>query len=72
MLAKQVFFAGYSDERAGEGKPAVRGGGGGLCLRGLRTFKEVDGWVRVGMKAWIGVGREKGERVGSSCLIYYC
>ena len=31
-----------------------------MCLRGLRTFKQVDGGVRVGMKAWIGVGAGKG------------
>lgn len=56
MLAKQMFFAGYSDEELERVKPIFRGE-----LLKLRTFEQVDGGVRVGMKAWIGVGWKKGD-----------
>lgn len=51
MLAKQMFFAGYSDEELEKAKPIFKDE-----LHKLRTFEEVDGGVRIGMKAWIGFG----------------
>jgi hypothetical protein len=56
LLAKQMFLAGYSDEELDRAKPIFK-----EELRKLRTFEEVDGGVRVGMKAWIGVGWRKGD-----------
>lgn len=56
MLAKQMFFAGYSDEELERVKPIFT-----AELSKLRTFEQVDGGVRVGMKAWIGVGWKKGD-----------
>jgi hypothetical protein len=56
MLAKQIFFAGYSEEELDRAKPVFK-----EELRKLRTFEEVDGGVRIGMKAWIGVGWRKGD-----------
>ena len=56
MLAKQMFFAGVSDEELDRAKLVFR-----EELRKLRTFEEVDGGVRIGMKAWIGVGWKRGD-----------
>ncbi len=56
MLAKQMFFAGYDDEELESAKLNFK-----KELRKLRTFEEVDGGVRIGMKAWIGVGWKKGD-----------
>jgi hypothetical protein len=59
ILAKQMFFAGYSDEELNRAKLIFK-----EELRTLRTFEVVDGEVRIGMKAWIGVGwlnRDEGE-----------
>lgn len=58
MLAKQVFFAGYSDEELARAKLLFR-----EELRKLRTFEEeANGGVAIGMKSWIGVGWKRGTR----------
>lgn len=54
MLAKQMFFAGYGEEELEKAKPIFK-----EELRKLRTFEEVDSGMRIGMKAWIGVGWSK-------------
>lgn len=56
MLAKQMFFAGYSEEELERVKLIFE-----EELSKLRTFERVEGGVRVGMKAWIGVGWKKGD-----------
>jgi hypothetical protein len=56
MLAKQMFFAGYSDDELERAKPLFR-----EELRKMRTFEEIDGRVRIGMKAWIGAGWKRGD-----------
>ena len=56
MLAKQIFFAGYSEKELDRAKPVFK-----VELRKLRTFEEVDGRVRIGLKACIGVGWRKGD-----------
>lgn len=63
MLAKQMFFAGYDDEELERAKPLF-----GEELRRLRTFEELGGGsgggVRIGMKAWIGVGWKSASEQG--------
>lgn len=56
MLAKGMFFVGYSEEELERAKPILR-----KELEKLRTFEEADGGVRIGMKAWIGVGWKRGD-----------
>lgn len=56
MLAKGIFFGGYSDEELRRAQPIF-----GRELRALRTFEEGEWGVRVGMKAWIGVGWKRGD-----------
>jgi hypothetical protein len=56
MLAKQMFFAGYNEEELVEAKSAFR-----KELQKLRTYEKIEaGGVRIGMKAWIGIGWKKG------------
>jgi hypothetical protein len=58
MLAKQMFFAGFSEGELVEAKSAFK-----KELQKLRTYEEVEGGgVRIGMKAWIGIGGEKRRR----------
>ena len=57
MLGSRMFFAGYSDEELGKAKSLLGG-----AMEKTRTFERFeDGRVRVGMKAWIGVGWKKGD-----------
>ena len=57
MLASRMLFPGYSDEELARARGLLGGE-----LRKMRTFEMVeDGGVRVGMKAWIGVGWKKGD-----------
>lgn len=57
LLARGMFFPSYSGEEMGRVKPIFE-----KELRKLRTFEELeDGGVRVGMKAWIGVGTKVGD-----------
>ncbi|KAI9731228.1 MAG: hypothetical protein M1834_005421 [Cirrosporium novae-zelandiae] len=56
MLAKGMFFPGYSDQELQRAKSLLR-----EELQKTRTFEKVDGGVRIGMKAWIGVGWKRGD-----------
>lgn len=56
LLIKEMFFKGYSDEELERARPVFR-----EEVRKLRTFEERDGEVRIGMKAWIGMGWKKGD-----------
>ncbi|PVH82562.1 hypothetical protein DL98DRAFT_653286 [Cadophora sp. DSE1049] len=56
MLAKQMFFSGYSEEELSLAQIVFR-----EELQKLRTFEVFDGEVRIGMKAWIGKGWKKGD-----------
>lgn len=56
LLAKQMFFGGFNEEEIGRVRPIFK-----EELSKARTFEEVDGRVRIGMKAWIGVGWKKGD-----------
>lgn len=51
--------AGYRDEEFERAKPVFK-----EELRKLRAFEGVDGQVRIGMKAWIGVGWKRGGEGG--------
>ena len=53
-----MFFAGYDDEELERAKLMLK-----EELRKLRTFEEGDDGVRIGMKAWIGVGWKKGDEM---------
>jgi len=57
MLAKGMFFPGYSDEELRKAEEILHGE-----LRNCRTYEEVEGIsVGVGMKAFVGVGWKKGD-----------
>lgn len=57
MMAAPMFFGGYSEEELFRAKPILK-----QKLREVRTFQELEGGaVMIGMKAWIGVGRKKGD-----------
>ena len=57
MLGSRMFFAGYSDEELEKAQSLLGGN-----LEKARTFERLeDGSVRVGMKAWIGIGWKKGD-----------
>ena len=56
MLAKQMFFSGFSEREISSARTVLRGE-----LQKLRTFEVFDGGVRIGMKAWIGRGWKKGD-----------
>lgn len=56
MLAKQMFFSGFSEEELERAKSIFK-----EELSKVRTFEEINGRVRIGMKAWIGVGRKMGD-----------
>lgn len=58
LLAKQMFFTGFSEEEMERVRPVFE-----AEIRKLRTFEEIDGCVRIGMKAWIGVGRKMGDEM---------
>lgn len=56
MLAKGMFFGGYSDEEMERVRPVLK-----EELGKARTFESTEGGVRIGMKAWIGTGWKKGD-----------
>jgi hypothetical protein len=56
MLAKGMFFAGYSEEELERARPVLKDE-----LRKLRTYEELEGEVIISMKAWIGIGWKKGD-----------
>lgn len=56
MLAKQNFFTGFTNEEIEKVKPIFR-----EELQKLRTFERFDGGVRIGMKAWVAIGRKLGD-----------
>jgi hypothetical protein len=56
MLARQMFFAKFTDAEIKKVKPIFKD-----KLRKLRTFEKFDGGVRIGMKAWVGIGRKFGD-----------
>ncbi|TVY92212.1 Methyltransferase [Lachnellula willkommii] len=57
MLAAPMLFRGYSEEELSRVKPVLR-----EELTKLRTYEALEGGaVRIGMKAWIGVGWKKGD-----------
>jgi hypothetical protein len=56
MLAKGMFFSKFTSEEIEKVKPILK-----EELQKLRTFEKLEGCVRIGMKAWIGVGRKLGD-----------
>ncbi|KUJ19165.1 S-adenosyl-L-methionine-dependent methyltransferase [Mollisia scopiformis] len=58
LLAKQMFFSGFSDGEMENVKGIFK-----EELKKLRTFEEVEGGVRIEMKAWIGIGWKKGDEL---------
>jgi hypothetical protein len=56
LLAKQMFFNGFDEGEMKRVRPIFK-----EELSKVRTFEEIDGCVRIGMKAWIGVGRKNGD-----------
>jgi hypothetical protein len=56
MLAKGMFFSEFTSEEIEKVKPILK-----EELQNLRTFEGFEGGVRIGMKAWIGVGRKLGD-----------
>ena len=57
MLAAPMFFGGYSEDEISRAKPILE-----EELTKSRTYEELEGGaVRIGMKAWIGVGWKKGD-----------
>ncbi len=56
MLAKQMFFSGFSEKEISSARSVLR-----EELQKLRTFEIFDGGVRIGMKAWIGRGWKNGD-----------
>lgn len=56
MLAKGMFFSRFTEEEIEKVEPILKGE-----LGRLRTFERFEGGVRIGMKAWIGIGRKKGD-----------
>jgi len=59
MLSAPFFFGGYSEQELFQAKPILK-----QKLQEVRTFQELEGGaVKIGMKAWIGVGRKKGDEM---------
>lgn len=56
MLARGMFFSKFMSEEIEKVKPILK-----EELQNLRTFERFEGGVRIGMKAWIGVGRKLGD-----------
>ena len=56
MLARGMFFSKFTSEEIEKVKPILK-----EELQKLRTFEKFEGGVRIGMKAWIGVGRKLGD-----------
>ncbi|KAF2503040.1 S-adenosyl-L-methionine-dependent methyltransferase [Lophium mytilinum] len=56
FMAKGMFFAGFDEEELGRAKEVLK-----EEMKGLRTFEEIEGGVRVGMKAWVGIGWKRGD-----------
>ncbi|KAF2817228.1 S-adenosyl-L-methionine-dependent methyltransferase [Mytilinidion resinicola] len=62
FMAKGMFFTGFDEEELGKAKVVLK-----EEMKGLRTFEEVDGGVRVGMRAWVGVGWKRGDEGEVAC-----
>jgi hypothetical protein len=56
MLARNMFFSKFTDEEIEIVKPILK-----EELQKLRTFERFEEGVRIGMKAWIGIGRKLGD-----------
>lgn len=56
MFASQAYFQKYSEEEMVKARAVMR-----EALRKCRTFVEDEDGVRIGMKAWIGVGWKRGD-----------
>lgn len=56
MTGGHACFRGYSEEPLGKAKNLMK-----EALRKCRTFEEYEDGVRIGMKAWIGVGWKRGD-----------
>jgi len=56
MLARRMFFSKFTEEEIEKVKPILK-----EELQKLRTFERIEGGVRIGMKAWIGIGRKLGD-----------
>jgi hypothetical protein len=56
MLARQMFFSKFTAEEIEMAKHRLK-----EELQRLRTFEKFEGGVRIGMKAWIGIGRKLGD-----------
>lgn len=56
MLGSSLFFPNYSDEELTQAKAVLR-----EELQKLRTYEVSDEGVRIGIKAWIGIGWKKGD-----------
>ena len=60
MLTKQMFFAGYNEEKLVKAKSKFW-----KELQKPRMYEKVeDGGVRIRMKAWIGIGWKRGDENG--------
>jgi hypothetical protein len=62
FMAKGMFFPGFDEEELVRAKVAFK-----EEMRSLRTYEEGDWGVRVGMKAWIGIGWKKGDEEEVVC-----
>lgn len=56
MLARGMFFSRFTKEEIERVKPILK-----EELQKLRMFEMVEEGVRIGMKAWIGIGRKSGD-----------
>lgn len=56
MLGSSLFFPNYSDEELTQAKAVLR-----EELQKLRTYEVSDEGVRIGIKAWIGIGWKTGD-----------
>lgn len=56
MLASHMFFKGYSEEELDKAKVLMK-----EALKKCRTYEEDESGVRIGMKAWIGMGWKRGD-----------
>jgi hypothetical protein len=56
MLARRMFFSKFTDGEIKKVKPVLK-----KDLQKLPTFEHFERGVRIGMKAWIGVGRKLGD-----------
>lgn len=57
-LYKDMLFAGYDEAELIKAKAVLK-----EELKKTRTFEEVEGSVRIGMKAWIATARKTGDEL---------